>query len=176
MSAILSYMWMSSAVSCSWDGCSSDDCSETEFDSMLFCRDMVNRDAPPNGVSFCHHSSSCIDTGAITAGERSRLSPNHPTNEMTARANISVGYPDPQCAALALNSRYYTAPRMSVPDLRRFLKSSFDDPESCNCCDIHAGYLQTFTVHDQKQNRGRAISWVVSLSCRFLLTPFKPAL
>lgn len=55
---------------------------------------------------------------------------------MTARANTSVGYPDPQCAALALNSRYYTAPRMSVPDLRRFLKSSFDDPESCNCCDI----------------------------------------
>jgi hypothetical protein len=74
MSAILSYMWMSSAVSCSWDGCSSDDCSETEFDSMLFCRDMVNRDAPPNGVSSCHRSYSCIDIGAITAGERSRLS------------------------------------------------------------------------------------------------------
>jgi len=53
MSAIMSYMWMSSAIRCPYQDIRRE---LPEFESMRFCPDMVNREALPETVSFCHHS------------------------------------------------------------------------------------------------------------------------
>jgi hypothetical protein len=100
MSAILSYLWMSSDINCI-----SRDSKHwfPEFESMQFYPDLVDREASPATPSFCHHSDTLINGGAALPDISSSPSHTRPTNSTilivnTSASNAERGPSDPASA------------------------------------------------------------------------------
>lgn len=131
MSAIMSYMWMSSAISCP------DQLIEggpPEFESMRFCADMVNREALPETVSFCHHSHSPINAGSCLEGNGTGLSHSRPTICTNATTNSSPNNAEPGYSDAISNLEGSNAHVMPVSDFIRSQQLNLDDPTICRCC------------------------------------------
>jgi hypothetical protein len=89
MGAILSYMWSSSAISCPRQDLHT--CSP-EFESMLFCPNMVKREALPAAKTFCHHSDGPTNSGGCLQGSGTGPSESYPPITLDPMAD-TVGPP-----------------------------------------------------------------------------------
>ena len=106
MSAILSYMWMSTAVDYSSQSIGMI-CMEPEFESIHFCPNMVDRKASPRTTSFCHHSH----------------------NSMAAMVALQE-----TCSSLSYSGpalRTFSGDSTSVTDMERSVKYSVSGGEEC---------------------------------------------
>jgi hypothetical protein len=142
MRAILSYMWMSSAISCTRQHM---DVFFPEFESMRFCPNMVDREASPEAISFCHHSHSPTNAGGCLQSSGTSLLDSQPTISIVPMADTSASRAElgsSDLVSVLEDCDGHTTTRTPVSDLIPSPESSFDDPTICKCCGISCSTSQ----------------------------------
>jgi hypothetical protein len=141
MSAILSYLWMSSAGSFWRD--------LPEFECIRFCPDMVDREALLETVSFCHHSYSSTNAEDSHEFTGTSLSPYPPTSSIVSMVNTSTsnaerGFSNP--VSDLKDNDAHVARRTHPSDIIQSQGLHLDDTTVCKCCGIKS-------LESQPQNR-----------------------
>jgi hypothetical protein len=131
MRAILSYMWMSSAIN--YIGLDST-IFLTEFESMSFCPKVVDREALPEAISFCHHSYSPMNAGNRLQGSSASPSDRQPAISIvlmtdTAASRAELGSSDP--VSVLEDCDAHTTTRTPASDSMPSPELSCDDPTIC---------------------------------------------
>jgi hypothetical protein len=137
MSAILSYLWMSSAGSFWRD--------LPEFECIRFCPDMVDREVLPETVSFCHHSYNSTNTENSHQDNGTSLLPSPATNNIApivsaSTSNTKRGSSDPASALEDCVAQ--VTPRTPASGFIRSQQLSFNDTTICKCCGISCSTSQ----------------------------------
>jgi hypothetical protein len=152
MSAVLSYLWMSSAVSYVSRG---DGGCFSEFESLHFCPDMVDREASQEAVSFCHHSYNPANSGASLLGSGPHLRHGQPAINTVSSSNTSENNtqrrsPSPDSDLEGRDA--YVTPKLIVSNSISSWELSPDDPTICKCCGILCSTSQGQHKNAQRRN------------------------